>query len=141
MHPVDVTETEKTSHVASSQHPVNAVDDPALDKSHQHHHDHVHHSANAEKGRTEELLYSQGTTMEKSTIPQQNPQDRDLYGIKLADSVKSPTVLPEIGDLRPEEDPQTHTFSNFYKRHRVIFHLLLWLLFTGLVPFPRGLSS
>ena len=133
---VDVTVTDET-HNASPQKHVIANDDLALDKAHEHHHAHLHHDLNAEKGRNDEVVYSKGTTFERSTVPHQDPQDHDIHRRKQAEIAAG--GLPAFGDpekndlspIRSEEDPQTHTFSNFYRRYRLFFHLFIWLLFTG----------
>ena len=133
---VDVTVTDET-HNASPQKHVIANDDPALDKAHEHHHAHLHHDLNAEKGRNDEVVYSKGTTFESSTVPHQDPQDHDIHRRKHAEVAAG--GLPAFGDpeknglspIRSEEDPQTHTFSNLYRRYRLFFHLFIWLLFTG----------
>ncbi len=133
---VDVTATDE-NHNASAQQHIIASDDPALDKAHEHHHKHLHHDANAEKGREDEVVYSKGTTFEKSTIPHQDPQDHDLNRRIHADvTASAPSDSKDIEKLGlapidSEEDPQTHTFSNFYRRYRIFFHLLIWLFFTG----------
>ncbi|KAF6226450.1 hypothetical protein HO133_009316 [Letharia lupina] len=123
-------------HNSSPQQNVIQNDDPALQNSYEHHHDHVHHDAQAEKGREDVLIYSHGTTFEGRTIPHQDPQDHDLHRKRHADMAKEPAaaVDPEQGTMSPsrsEEDPQTHTFSNFYKRYRIFFHLFVWIVFTG----------
>ncbi|MCJ1273042.1 hypothetical protein MMC21_000831 [Puttea exsequens] len=131
---LDVTATAE-SHNLSSQHHVITNHDPALDKSHEHHHQHLHHDANAEKGRQDEVVYSKGTTFEKSTVPHQDPQDHDLHRRKHAeDGGKSRNPDPERLDLEPvelEDDPQSHNFSRFYRRYRMFFHLVIWFFFTG----------
>lgn len=132
---IDVTES-KPDHNPSSQQNVIQNDDPALQKSREHHHEHLHHDAHAEKGREDEVIYSYGTTFEGKTIPHQDPQDHDLRRRRDADVAKetATTFDPEQGILSPsrsEEDPQTHKFSNFYKRYRIFVHLFIWLFFTG----------
>lgn len=133
---VDVTDNDNPQHNKSSQQHVILNDDPALEKSHEHHHGHLHHNAKVENGREEEMVYSRGTTFEPSTAPHQDPQDHALHRRIEADITKGPidAVDPEKGDLSPirsEDDPQTHTFSNFYRKYRIFFHLFIWLFFTG----------
>lgn len=132
---IDVTESQP-DHNPSSQQDVIKNDDPVLQKSHEHHHEHLHHDAHAEKGRKDEVIYSYGTTFEGRSIPHQDPQDHDLHRRRDADMAKEPATAfdREQGALSPsrsEEDPQTHTFSNLYKRYRIFFHLFVWLFFTG----------
>ena len=135
------------SHNPSLQHNVIQNDDPALDQIHEHHHAHIHHSAHAEEGREDEVVYSNGTTFEKSNIPHQDPQDHDLHRRKHAEITNEKSVLeksvqgsqdPErgstfvtLGQVRSEDDPQTHTGSTFYQKYRIFFHLAIWIFFTA----------
>lgn len=99
-----------------------------------HHHGHLHHDPSAEKGREDELLYSEDTT---STIPYQNPQNHDLHrrhqsnndpgSVEVIDAEKGAISSPPV----EEEGPQSQKFSGFYARYRIFFHLFLWLFFTG----------
>ena len=133
---VDVTATDE-NHNTSAQHGVAANHDAALDRRHEHHHQHLHHDVNAERGREDEVVYSKGTTFEKGTIPHQDPQDHELNRRRHADTAASAQIDVQDAeklDLAPidsEEDPQTHTFSNFYRKYRIFFHLFIWLFFTG----------
>jgi len=43
--------------------------DPALDVANEHHHAHKNHTAFAEKGRTDNVVYTTGTTPERGTVP------------------------------------------------------------------------
>ena len=135
---VDVTAKASHQHNASAQQRVVPNNNPALDISHEHNHGHLHHSAHAEQGRDDEVVYSKDTTFEKSSIPPQDPQDHDLHRRHLGNETKIATgaVDAEKGTLSPirsEEDPQTHTVSTFYAKYRIFFHVFVWLLFTGLV--------
>ncbi len=135
---VDVTAKAPHEHDVSVQQNVVPNNDPALDISHEHNHGHLHHSALVEQGREVGVVYSKGTTFEKSTIPHQDPQDHDLHRRRLANETKmvAEAMDAEKGTLSPvrsEEDPQTHTLSTFYAKYRIFFHLFIWLLFTGSV--------
>ena len=135
---LDVAEAPDT-HNTSSQHPVVENDDPALGESrkHTHNHGHMHHDKHAEQGRKDEVVYSKGTVLERSTIPHQDPQDHDLARRRHADPSKGSTEImdSEKGAMSPERldegDPQSHTLSNFYLKYRIFFHLFIWLVFTG----------
>ena len=120
----------------SPQQNVIKNDDPTLRSSNEHHHGHMHHVTHAEKGREDEVSYSYGTTFEGRTIPHQDPQDHNLHRRLHVDMAKesAAAVDPEQGAMSPsrsDEDPQTHTLSNFYKRYRIYFHLFVWIVFTG----------
>ena len=124
-------------HNASTQQHVIANDDPALEKAHEHHHSHLHQEANAESGREDEVVYSKGTTFGKGTVPHQDPQDHAIHKRKhggIAAEGLAGLEDPEKNDLstmRSEDDPQTHSFSKFYRRYRFFSHLFVWLVFTG----------
>lgn len=135
---IDVSEAPER-HNASSQQRVLENDDPALDKSHEHNHRHIHHDQHAEQGRKEEVVYSKGTTFEKSAIPHQDPQDHDLARRRHADPSRASNGTQDMEkaaispDRLDEQDPRTHTLSNVYTRYRIFFHLFIWLFFTGYV--------
>jgi CNT family concentrative nucleoside transporter len=122
--------------------------DLALHPSREHHHEHLHHSANAERGRTDDAVYTKGTTDEPGVIPHQDINDdvlhrqhhpeRDSTGKDAAFyEEKDFKYDAEKGSVSPantgkeEEDPQRHTISRIYKKYRIIFHLVLAALFTG----------
>ena len=136
---LDVTKA-PDHHNASAQHPVVENSDSALDVSHGHPHRHLHHGEHAEQGELGEPLYSEGNTFEKSTIPNQDdhqyhdPARRRHVGLSKASAGLEDK---EKGDLSlnglEEDDPRTHTLSNFYRKYRIFFHLFVWLFFTGYV--------
>lgn len=111
--------------------------DPALDTAHEHVHKHVHHSEFAEKGRTDEIVYSKGTTDEPQTVPDADSQDdylrrrahnkeKDIEAGEVEDTVDKNSLSP-----RTSEDPQNHHFAKFYSHYKVVFHVFLAMLFTG----------
>lgn len=122
-------------HSPSPQQDLNQNEDPANEKSKEHHHDHAHHNAHPEKGREDEAIYSYGTTSVGSALPHQNPQDHDLYKRRHADMAKEPATAVDLEEgmspSRSEEDPQSRTFSNLYERYRIFFHLFCWVVLTG----------
>ncbi|KAL9596686.1 MAG: hypothetical protein Q9219_005645 [cf. Caloplaca sp. 3 TL-2023] len=125
------------SHNDSAQHQVWKNPDPALDTANEHTHGHLHHTAQAEKGR-DPTQYSKGTTFEASNIPDQDPHDHTVHRRYPASAAAIPAAIPDTEkgefsrDSASEEDPRTHTLSNFYLKYRLFFHLSIWLLFTGL---------
>lgn len=135
----DVTAETTEVGTKSDQRKMLSNPDLAMDISHEHHHAHVHHSEHALQGRTDEVVNSSGTTAEKSTIPDQDLLDHILHRKHLVEKNGEINITDtEKGNnnpLDPEEDPQTHTFSRFYRRYRIFFHIFIWLLFTGLVAF------
>lgn len=130
------------SHNASAQQHVQINNDPALDTANEHVHGHLHHTANAEKGR-DETEYSKGTTYEADNIPSQHPHDQAVPGRNRPDDSTIPAATPDAekgGFSRDDsqEDPRTHTVSNFYLRHRIFLHAFIWLFFTGFVDLPAS---
>ena len=141
----DVTADHPEVHNTSPQHSVESNSDPALDISHEHHHAHLHHDKQAMQGREDEVVYSEGTTFERSTIPDQDPLDHALHRRHHPDENKTHVEVRDaekglISPIVSEEDPRTHTLSRFYGKWKVIVHALIWILFTGCVPSHRCFS-
>ncbi|KAI9840578.1 MAG: hypothetical protein M1837_001517 [Sclerophora amabilis] len=125
-----------THTTAGHTHGLTSNPDPALDSSKEHHHRHLHHDANAERDRDDEVVFSTGTTNEKSTIPDASPRDDELHRRHHPEKAGMGVEDPEKGSVSPgpsrdETDPQRHTFSTVYAKYRIFFHLFIWLLFTG----------
>jgi concentrative nucleoside transporter, CNT family len=111
--------------------------DPALEVSHEHHHEHLHHDAKIT--REESTVYTKGTTDEPHIIPHADPLDgvhkRNVNAsyekgedVRVADTEKG-----NISSLEEEEDPREHKLSNLYAKYKVFVHLFIFLLFTGSV--------
>ena len=131
-------EDDQHKHNASPQHHVLINNDPALDTAHEHRHTHLHHSAHAEEGRRDNVMYSKRTTDERPIIPHQDHQDHNIERRKKAVvSDASPQITEGATDTEKatysseESDPQSHRLSNFYRKYRLFFHLIIWLVFTG----------
>lgn len=139
-------------HNASKQTGVEINTDPALDVTHEHRHEHLHHDAFAAKGNHDDVVYSKGTTAERSIIPDQDPLDHALhrrhhpegegksnekggYMVDPVDQEKGAvghtTAHGSNVNSDGEEDPKTHKLSGFYKHYRIFFHIFLFLFFTG----------
>lgn len=124
-------------HNASPQQQVTPSHDPALNVAHEHHHGHLHHDAYSEEGQDDEIVYSKGTTLEKSGIPDQDPQDQVLHRRHHLDDKKGSNRISDVENanissaLTEEKDPRSHAFSVFYAKYRIFFHLFIWLFFTG----------
>ncbi|KAF1985513.1 H+/nucleoside cotransporter-like protein [Aulographum hederae CBS 113979] len=130
--------------MTSESHPTHGLavnSDPALNPANEHHHAHLHHNPRAEQGREDEVVYSVGTTNEKSTIPHQDAQDHDLHrrghperkgGFDKEADVEYDAEKGSAGYPSEEEkDPQNHRFANFYAKWRIFFHMFILALFTG----------
>ncbi|KAL9031963.1 MAG: hypothetical protein Q9196_000036 [Gyalolechia fulgens] len=122
---------------AHNQHPDQKGHDPALDPVNEHVHGHLHHTAHAEQDRGE-TTYSKGTTYGESNIPVQDPHHQPIHRRHPPDNPMTSTTGAdaEKGDFgrdsSSDEDPRSHTFSDFYRKYRPFFHLFIWLFFTGL---------
>ena len=126
-------------HNASLQHNVQPNPDLALHYSREHQHEHLHHNRASEAGRHDDVVYSKGTTFEKSNIPDQDPQDHNLHHRHrsekdldfIASDAEKATISPTT--TTEGEDQKKHKFSRFYAKYRIFFHLFIWLVFTGYV--------
>lgn len=122
--------------------------DPALDVVKEHHHEHLHHDANAEKGHNEfdHPAYTTGTTDEPHVIPRADrnedalhrrrhaPAEHDIEktgGLEYEEKQGSLSKGRNSSDPEIEEEPRRHFFARFYRKYRVFFHVFIGLLFTG----------
>lgn len=94
--------------------------DPALDPAHQHHHGHLHHDVPVEKVNEDEVVYSDGSAIDKSTIPDQTTHD---YNVHKPEGIHQTDI--EFCD------PQSQKPLGLYARYRLLFHLFIWVFFTG----------
>ncbi|CAG8905982.1 unnamed protein product [Penicillium egyptiacum] len=92
--------------------------DPVLDPDNQHHHAHQHHTAYAEEGRPDEVVYSKDTQFEKGIVAEQTPLD---HGSKNSND-------EEAGETFPAKRTW---YRRVQKQRRHIVHAVVWLLFTG----------
>jgi hypothetical protein len=97
--------------------------DPALDPANEHHHAHHNHTALAEKGREDEVVYTQGTTFEKSAIPDASPQDHS----SLQEKDQGNTDIEDLSEGYAKRPWQRHVL----KQWRHVAYAVVWLLFTG----------
>ena len=105
---------------ASPQDHIAQNNDPVLDPAHQYHHGHLHHDIPVEKDSEDEVVYSNGSTINKSTIPDQTTYDHNVHK---SESIHQTDI--EFGDLQSQKPP------GLYTRYRVFFHLFIWFFFTG----------
>lgn len=131
-----------TGHNASLQHDVHINPDPALDVSNEHHHEHLHHNAFAEKGHHDEPAYSTGTTLEPSAIPDQESRthgyaenkhrlkgDTGKGEARVVDTEKGRAPTPT--DPEQNEDVSKGKAAQYYAKYRIVVHLIILLFFTG----------
>ena len=100
--------------------------EPASEVAHEHTH-----------SRGDEAGYSKGITLGKAAASDQELQPHDLHRRHLPEDSK---VQPGISDpekadlahgLTEEADSRSGSFSKFYAKYRIVFHLGIWLFFTG----------
>ena len=118
--------------------------DPALDIAHEHDHQHVHHSARA--AHPDNIVYTTGTTDEKSTIPTPSAQDSHLHYRHNADEKHGQHDIEKAGgydyeiekatrassDPEPEaEKKKWYSPSVLYRKYRLPVHIFIGALFTG----------
>lgn len=105
---------------ASPHDHIAQINDPVLDPAHQHHHGYLHHDIHVEKDGGGEVVYSNGSTIDKSTIPDQTTYD---HAVHKSESIHQTHI--EFGDSQSQKSP------GLYTRYRVFFHLFIWFFFTG----------
>lgn len=125
-------------------------DDPALDISKEHHHEHLHHGAHAEKGHTEHdhVAYTTGTTEEPGVIPKADPNDDALHrrhhperhaehdieklgGLEYEEKGSSGKRRSSSDHDAEVENPKRYSLSRLYRQFRLPVHLFIAALFTG----------
>ena len=88
-------------------------------------------------GRGDEAAYSKSIILEKTTASDRELQPHDLHRRHLPEDRKTQPGLsdPEKADLplglSEEADSRSGSFSKFYAKYRILFHLGIWLFFTG----------
>ena len=127
-------------HNPSSQKNVEENPDIALHYSHEHQHNHMHHAPAALGGRHDDILYSKG--VDKANVADQDfshhhkhPQvdSKDQFSSE-SDPEKGGESATQVNTNETGvtgEDGRKHRFSRFYRKHRIFFHLAIWLFFTG----------
>jgi concentrative nucleoside transporter, CNT family len=104
--------------------------DPALQESHQHRHEHLHHSPRVDAHDHHDPVYTKGTTFGSTLVPEQD---------KLHKHEGEKNGLPEYSDqekngviTRDEEEGERPSGAKaYYRRFRPFVHLFIFLLFTG----------
>lgn len=127
-------------HNSSRQKSVEENPDIALHYSHEHQHNHMHHGRASLSGRHDDILYSKG--VDKAHVPDQDFSHHHKHPqVDTKDQLSSESD-PEKGGVSPTEvntnetgitgeDGRKHRFSRFYRKHKIFFHLFIWLFFTG----------
>ncbi|KAJ5174306.1 uncharacterized protein N7482_000183 [Penicillium canariense] len=96
--------------------------DPVLQPDNQHHHAHHHHTAFAEKGREDEMIFSTDTSFEKGIVSEPTPLDHGSQSHSQA----------EKDEENGANDPAPRPWHRRMLKHwRHAMHAVIWLLFTG----------
>jgi CNT family concentrative nucleoside transporter len=132
-------------HNASAQQGVAPSNDLALHVSQEHQHEHLHHSARA--AHDDHIVYTTGTTDERSIIPDPSAQDHGLHhrlpekhGLheQGAYEKNADVDYEEKGTRGSSTDPEAEVETKskwsvgaLYRRFRWAVHIFLAALFTG----------
>lgn len=132
-------------HNASAQQGVAPSNDLALHLSQEHQHEHMHHSPRAV--HDDHIMYTTGTTDEKSTIPDPSLQDHGLHHrVPEKHGLHEQGAYEKNADIDYEEkgtrgsstDPEPEvkekskwSMGSLYRRFRWAVHLFIAALFTG----------
>ncbi|KAF2091245.1 hypothetical protein K490DRAFT_71459 [Saccharata proteae CBS 121410] len=126
------------THNYSPQTHVAVNEDPALDVAREHHHDHLHHDAFAEKGHRDEIAYTKGTTDDRPIVPDQStlhhrhnarPASEKDGVVDFSDAERGSTS--PVNSRDEGEEHKRGPVAQFYARYRIFFHIFIWLFFTG----------
>lgn len=119
-------------------HSAAPVRDPALEPSHEHHHDHhINHTAFAEQGREDEVVYVKGEPGDTPHVPAPGPLDHghctQTDKEPIAGDIEALSGSDELGE--PTWRGKVRRFVKRHRRHFVMcLHAIIFMLFTGCVP-------
>ena len=114
----------------------------SLDPSHEHKHEDHYHGKRASHDGRDQPAYSIGATNEPSVIVDPS-READLHYQEKAKHEKGEDV--NVGDIEKGEmgnvsqvstnsnelSPKTYKYSSFYRKHRIWFHMMIWIVVTG----------
>ncbi|KAL6706410.1 hypothetical protein ACN47E_005516 [Coniothyrium glycines] len=131
----------RPEHNASPMPGVKTNNDPALDIAREHDHQHVHHSPRA--AHPDNIVYTTGTTDDKSHVPDASAQDSHVHHRHIADEkhdlekasgydyeVEKATRSSSDPELEAEKKSRW-SISVLYRRFRLPVHIFIGCLFTG----------
>ncbi|KAF1851503.1 sodium/nucleoside cotransporter 1 /nucleoside cotransporter 1 [Cucurbitaria berberidis CBS 394.84] len=135
----------RVEHNSSPMPGVVRNNDPALDIAREHEHEHVHHSARA--SHTDNVVYTTGTTDDRSTVPTPSAQDSHLHHRHPLDEkhvehdleksagydyeVEKGTHSSADPELEAEKRKKWYSPSVLYRKYRLPVHIFIGALFTG----------
>lgn len=114
--------------------------DPALDTTHQHQHEHLHHGSHTVLNSPDQPVYTTGTTEDPSGIRNgslnHNHANPHYKGDKKEDYTFSDVEKGQVEPSSPlssvqEKPARTGKFPEFYRKHRIYIHLVIWMLVTA----------
>jgi hypothetical protein len=123
-------------HNASPQVGVDVNPDSALDYGHEHRHPHTHHhgAAAASKEKTDDVMYTTGTTEKAHDLMDTPAQDYTTH--KLQDQAFEKSMDEEsgnVGNIHDEAETRTprSRYSVYYRKFRPFIPIVVWLVFTA----------
>lgn len=106
--------------------------------AHEYNQNQSHHGLPQSVKQDKDSGYPKGPTFENDNPVNEGANAKGVYQHQNSTKSKLPADFIDSENGPPSLDhsgreSRAHSFSNFYLRYRVIFHLLIWLLFTGSV--------
>lgn len=113
-------------------------ENPASNVAHKHNQTQSHHGLPQSIKQDQDSGYPKGPTFEKDILANEGANDQAVYQHQDSTKSKLPADFIDSENGPPsldhsERDSRARSFSKIYLRYRIIFHLLIWLLFTGSV--------
>lgn len=114
--------------------------DPALNPAHQHKHEHLHHGSHTVLDSPDQPVYTTGTTEDPSMIrngslnhdhanPHYKGEQKEDYTFSDVEKGHAEPISP-LSSV--EEKPvRSGKFPEFYRKYRIYFHLVIWMLVTA----------
>jgi concentrative nucleoside transporter, CNT family len=108
--------------------------DPALEPSHQHHHEHLHHGPHVVPAEDEANYVKGANPYNPSLIPDQDPihHHKHVAGTgSTPPDYSDPEKVNIVTHGEEDEGEQPSRVRRFYKRYRIVAHLFVFCFFTG----------
>lgn len=125
------------AHNRSAQQGVDINLDPVLDFSNEHHHPHVHHGPTAMPAEKDDLMFAKSTD--------NYPKDAPAPDYKVQQMSSNDEESGNVGDIRDEGEEggggRKWTFKRIYARHKILFHIAIWAVWTASVQRPLFFCS
>lgn len=113
-------------HNRSAQQGVDINLDPVLDFANEHHHAHVHHSQTAMPAEKDDLMFAKST--------ENYPGDTPAPDYKVQQMSSNDEESGNVGEIRDEHEEvggRKWSMKRIYARHKILFHLAIWAVWTA----------